>query len=150
MELTRTHKIILAVIGVLLLVGLGFWIFKPKKKREEPENYLGDEAFLLASQVDEMNHTLAQKLNDLEQKQEETKLQEKPDDSFPLRMGSVGKRVEQLQAFLVRKFGANIIANGIWDEKTQIAVEKHLKQKEISQSIFDAYSLSIIKTSIFK
>jgi hypothetical protein len=150
MELTRTHKIILAVIGVLLLVGLGFWIFKPKKKREEPENYLGDEAFLLASQVDEMNHTLAQKLNDLEQKQEETKLQEKPDDSFPLRMGSVGKRVEQLQAFLVRKFGANIIANGIWDEKTQIAVEKHLKQKEISQSIFDAYNLSQIKTSIFK
>jgi hypothetical protein len=50
----------------------------------------------------------------------------------------------------VRKFGANIIANGIWDEKTQIAVEKHLKQKEISQSIFDAYNLSQIKTSIFK
>ncbi len=150
MELTRTHKIILAVIGVLLLVGLGFWIFKPKKKREEPENYLGDEAFLLASQVDEMNHTLAQKLNDLEQKQEETKLQEKPDDNFPLRMGSVGKRVEQLQAFLVRKFGANVVGNGIWDEKTQIAVEKHLKQKEISKNVFEAYNLAIIKTSIFK
>ncbi len=65
-------------------------------------------------------------------------------------MGSVGKRVEQLQAFLVRKFGANIIANGIWDEKTQIAVEKHLKQKEISQNVFEAYNLAIIKTSIFK
>jgi hypothetical protein len=150
MELTRTHKIILAVVGILLLVGLGFWIFKPKKKQEESENYLGDEALLIASQVDEMNYTLAQKLNNLEQKQEEAKLQEKPDDSFPLRMGSVGKRVEQLQAFLVRKFGANVIANGIWDEKTQIAVEKHLKQKEISQNVFEAYNLGIIKTSIFK
>ena len=152
MELTRTHKIILVVAGILLLVGLGLWIFKPKKKQEELEleNYLGDEALLIASQVDEMNHTLAQKLNDLEQKQKEIKLQEKPDDNFPLRMGSVGKRVEQLQAFLVRKFGANVVANGIWDEKTQIAVEKHLKQKEISQNVFEAYNLAVIKTSIFK
>lgn len=144
--MTRTHKIIL--VGLLLLAGLALWLCRKPKRKEE--SYFGDEALLLASQVDEMNNALAQKLNNLEQKQEETKLQEKPDDSFPLRMGSVGKRVEQLQAFLVRKFGANIIANGIWDEKTQIAVEKHLKQKEISQSIFDAYSLSIIKTSIFK
>ncbi|GAB4494344.1 MAG: hypothetical protein OHK0045_25440 [Raineya sp.] len=149
MELTRTQKIILAIVGGLLLIGLALWIFrKPKKFKEE--SYLGDEALLLASQVDEMNSTLENKINALEQKQEGSQLQEKPDDSFPLRMGSVGKRVEQLQAFLVRKFGANIIANGIWDENTQEAVEKNLKQKEISQNIFEAYNLAIIKTSIFK
>jgi glucose uptake protein GlcU len=156
MELTRTHKIIIAVAAVLLLAGLTVWLFSKKKAKKDTsneKNFLGsaDEALLLASQIDMLNANVEEnleKIKHLEQAQEALKTQNS--DEFPLRLGSKGKRVEQLQAFLVKKYGANVIANGIWDEKTQQAVEKHLKQKEISELVFNAYNLGIIKTNFFK
>jgi len=146
MELTRTHKIIIAVAAVLLLAGLTFFLLRRRKKQETAENYFGDEAMMLAAEVDAMKENLFS----LNKKIEEQKKQEKPDDNFPLRMGSVGKRVEQLQMFLLKHWGWQGKIDGKFGEQTQRAVEKYLQLSEITENIYNAYNLGIIKTSIFK
>jgi hypothetical protein len=147
MELTRTHKIFLIALAVAVVLAIVVLLCKkPKKAPKEEENYLGDEAMLLANEIDALNANIEK----IKQEPKMPSVENEANDDFPLSYGSKGKRVEQLQAFLVKHYGADVIANGTWDEKTQTAVEKHLKQQKISKNVFDAYNLSQIKTSIFK
>jgi len=156
MELTRTHKIIIAVAAVLLLAGLTVWLFSKKKAKKDTSNendFLGsaDEALLLASQIDTLNANVEEnleKMKHLEQAQETLKTQNS--DEFPLRLGSVGKRVEQLQMFLLKRWGWQGKIDGKFGEQTQKAVEKYLQLSEITENIYNAYNLGIIKTLIFK
>lgn len=146
MELTTTHKTIIFFVLFAIAIIIIAFIFKVKKEKQQenkPINFEDKEKDVLANEIDK----LKSQLNDVSSKQETNSTQY--NDSFPLRIGSVGKRVEQLQIFLKSKWNWQGRADGKWGNETQKAVENYFKQKEISQMIFEAYNLSIIKTQIY-
>jgi hypothetical protein len=59
---------------------------------------------------------------------------------FPLRMGSQGREVKQLQSYLIKEFGPSELAqwgvDGVWGSETNAAVEKNLKRNSISMDYF--------------
>lgn len=68
----------------------------------------------------------------------------KPKDTtepiFPLRVGSEGKEVEQLQRFLAKRFGAKFPEYGFdgkfGEPETLPVVKKHLGREEVSEELF--------------
>ena len=68
---------------------------------------------------------------------------EKPidDDSFPLQLGSIGKRVERLKIFLMRNFGAFGQIDQSLDEKTVARMQKHLGIDQLDEATFNRYKM---------
>ena len=58
------------------------------------------------------------------------------DDSFPLKLGSRGEKVERLQIFLMRNLGWVRKPNGIFDLTTKERCHKYFKQDSISQELY--------------
>jgi len=58
-------------------------------------------------------------------------------DEFPLRLGSKGKRVEQLQAWLLRNYGYTGKLSKVFDEKTVKLTQKYLKTAVITKEKYD-------------
>ena len=60
--------------------------------------------------------------------------------TFPLRVGSEGKEVEQLQRFLAKRFSAKFPKYGFdgkfGEPETLLAVKKHLGREEVSEELF--------------
>ncbi len=60
--------------------------------------------------------------------------------TFPLRVGSEGKEVEQLQRFLAKRFGAKFPKYGFdgkfGEPETLPSVKKHLGREEVSEELF--------------
>jgi hypothetical protein len=77
-----------------------------------------------------------------------------PNDTFPLKKGKRGKRVEQLQTWLVQKYGAKFPqygVDGIWGNETEEAVNKHLKRDNVSQEYWNKMEgVTNIVTNNFK
>ena len=77
-----------------------------------------------------------------------------PNDTFPLKKGKRGKRVEQLQIWLVQKYGAKFPqygVDGIWGNETEEAVNKHLKRDNVSQEYWNKMEgVTNIVTNNFK
>jgi len=69
---------------------------------------------------------------------------------FPLQFGDKGKKVEQLQMYMLRHWGWQGKVDGIWGAETQRAVEKYLQTKQVSENLFDLYNLGSLKTTKFK
>jgi len=63
------------------------------------------------------------------------------DDSFPLRLGSSGNRVERLQIFLMRKFGGVGTPSGTFDAYTEAKLMKFLRLSEVSQNLYERLQL---------
>jgi hypothetical protein len=159
MELTNTQKTLFWIFGGLILILLVVFFVKLYKEKQAKE---------AKKQADEKNEALAREsakmlppepskealeniqksIQELSDKQTESQMMY--NDSFPLRYGSVGKRVEQLQMFIFRKWGWQGKIDGKWGDQTQAGVEKWLKTKELSEVAYNAYNLSAIKTNIFK
>jgi hypothetical protein len=59
------------------------------------------------------------------------------DDSFPLKLGSKGQKVERLQIFLMRNLGWIRKPNGIFDLTTEERCRKYFKQDRISRALYE-------------
>ena len=72
---------------------------------------------------------------------------------FPLKKGSRGKEVEQVQIYLLREYGAQYPKSGIdgiWGNETDVNVTKFLKKDNVSEASYNKWSLGKIGTSKFK
>ena len=58
-------------------------------------------------------------------------------DDFPLKLGSKGIRVKELQVYLLRHYGWVRVVHDVFDATTQKRVEKYLKASEISKELFE-------------
>jgi hypothetical protein len=62
-----------------------------------------------------------------------------PSDAFPLQRGSRGKRVEQLQLLLIKKYGAKFPLHGTdgkWGAETENNVQKFLQVSQVDEKLF--------------
>jgi len=62
-------------------------------------------------------------------------------DAFPLRLGSVGHRVERLKIFLMRNYGCFGKINQDFDEKTEALVLKHLGATQLDEKTYKQYKM---------
>jgi len=57
-------------------------------------------------------------------------------DEFPLQLGSTGQRVERLQIWLLRNYGANAKNLGVLDHTTLKHLQRHLKTEQVSAEFY--------------
>ena len=108
------------VIG-LVIVAISFIAYKLKNKNKEAD------PFGLDNKGKENKDTEKQLLSRV-----------KADSSFPLKMGSNGERVKQLQKFIVQKGGIfnKYGVDGVWDVETEEQVFNHLNTTKIEKDFF--------------
>ncbi len=71
-----------------------------------------------------------------------------PNDDFPLKLGSKGERVKQLQVYLLRNHGNQGIVNDTFDKTIEERVLKYLKVKTITASLFKKLNIAGTKNKI--
>ncbi len=127
------HKKIAIIVGIIiLLVALYFWW----KKRQEPQE--ATDVTPPASGADSVQPTVTQ-----------TKSSSKK-SPFPLKAGSSGHEVKQLQAYLLKQ-GAQFPLYGVdgnWGKnstETTNNVKKILNVSEVSEGLFKKLSMDKIK-----
>ena len=109
------------IIIALITMIIGFIAYKFKKKNKEADPF---------------------GLNNKEKESKETEEQllarVKVDSSFPLKMGSNGERVEQLQKFVIQQGGvlAKHGVDGVWATETEEQVFNHLNTTKIEKDFF--------------
>ncbi|HEX8546144.1 MAG TPA: hypothetical protein VF691_04230 [Cytophagaceae bacterium] len=77
----------------------------------------------------------------------------KDEEVFPLKKGKQGKEIEQLQTFLLTKYGAQFPKWGIdgnWGEETETNVIKFLKKDTVSKIYFEKAGIGRYKTNKYK
>lgn len=72
----------------------------------------------------------------------EPKASLEPNDDFPLKLGSKGERVKQLQVYLLRNHGSQGIVNDTFDKTIEERVLKYLKVKTITASLFKKLNIA--------
>ena len=116
-------KKILIIVGIVISVG-GYFIWKAKKEKDENSDPLG-----LGSSPNMQD----EKLTD-----EQLLARVKNDNSFPLRMGSHGDRVRQLQEY-VKGLGGEFNkhgVDGVWGAETEQEVFKYLSTNVVTKDFF--------------
>lgn len=74
-------------------------------------------------------------------------------DSFPLKKGKYGKRVEQLQMWLLKNHGSQFPKFGIdgkFGDETLSELQKATKRDNVSEEYFNKAGMGNIKTTIYK
>lgn len=74
-----------------------------------------------------------------------TEVLPEPNDDFPLKLGSKGKRVEQLQVYLLKNYGAAGIVTNEFNTITHERVLKFLRVKEITEQLFEERDIANLK-----
>ena len=74
-----------------------------------------------------------------------TEVLPEPTDDFPLKLGSKGKRVEQLQVYLLKNYGAAGIVTDEFNTITYERVLKFLKVNEITEQLFQERDIANLK-----
>jgi hypothetical protein len=75
-----------------------------------------------------------------------------PNDSFPLKYGKCGKRIEQFQMYLLKQYGAQFSAYGIdgkWGDETEVLANKFITKNapfSISEDYFNKTGMGGYKT----
>ncbi len=72
----------------------------------------------------------------------EPKASLEPNDDFPLKLGSKGERVKQLQVYLLRNHGSQGIVNDVFDKTIEERVLKYLKVKTITAALFKKLNIA--------
>ena len=62
-------------------------------------------------------------------------------DEFPLRLGSIGDRVERLQVWLMRNYGLFGKITKEFDQKTAELVKKYLKMDQLDERTFNRFRM---------
>lgn len=77
-----------------------------------------------------------------------------PNDAFPLKQGSCGKKVEQLQLWMLKKYGAklNYGTDGLWGEETNAAFKKFVSSSNpvVTEDFYNQNQMSSFTTNRFK
>ena len=68
-----------------------------------------------------------------------------PNDDFPLKLGSQGERVRQLQVYLLKNHGTAGLVNDVFETVTQERVLRFLKVKEVSEALFIELNMANLK-----
>lgn len=68
-----------------------------------------------------------------------------PNDDFPLKLGSEGERVTQLQVYLLKNHGTAGLVSNVFDAITEERVLRFLKVKEVSEKLFQERNMANIK-----
>lgn len=66
-------------------------------------------------------------------------------DDFPLKLGSQGERVRQLQVYLLKNHGTAGLVNDVFETVTQERVLRFLKVKEVSEALFIERNMANLK-----
>lgn len=74
-----------------------------------------------------------------------TEVLPEPNDDFPLKLGSKGKRVEQLQVYLLKNYGAAGIVTDEFNKITNERVLRFLKVDEITEQLFQERDIANLK-----
>ncbi len=61
---------------------------------------------------------------------------------FPLKIGSTGEAVKAVQKYLNDKYSAGLVVDGSWGPATDKAVQQYLMRDNVSQAVYDKWSLS--------
>ena len=142
------QKIRLGVsVGILIGIGvLQYQLSKSKKsKNENVQNKKPLKAPKLQieiAQKEENNKALVETLkNEIEgPNKKRTSLTVISKDKvtvFPLKLGSLGNEVKQLQAYLLKQYGWEKVTMGTFDKVTQNRVLKYLKVSEVSRTLYE-------------
>lgn len=68
--------------------------------------------------------------------------QRQPNDNFPLKLGSKGPRVQQLQVYLLRHHGSAGVVTDTFDATTAARVKRFLKVNTITAALFEALNIA--------
>lgn len=149
----------LIIAGGLLGLGiLGYFFFREKEERiEEAEFTIVEEPKLEKNKKpitqEKVVPAVEMKLIVPVKKKEKSILVEpkaslEPNDDFPLKLGSKGERVKQLQVYLLRNHGSQGIVNDTFDKTMEERVLKYLKVKTITASLFKKLNIAGTKNKI--
>jgi hypothetical protein len=118
-------------LGVVLVLLVAAWYFLYYRKKQQEITEAPEKPLDSLETVDETTAT----------------------DAFPLKKGRKGKRVEQLQTYLLKTYGAQFTSygiDGIWGDETESLVMKFLKKDTVSEEYFYKVGMDKIVTTKFK
>jgi hypothetical protein len=138
-QLTRRQWLIVAVVVLALVAAIGYFIYRRRKDAQAAASApVAGEAKVLPIVPAPVPALFA----------------DCPNDSFPLKLGKCGKRVEQFQLYLIKQYGAKFSTYGVdgkWGEETQLLAKRYILKNEpfsISEEYFNKtgmYSYNTIR-----
>jgi hypothetical protein len=144
-----TQKKILIALLVLTIIGIIIWfVLDNKKKKLAAANAANSGATSAATMPAPESPSLLSQIT-------EKLFSNCPNDSFPLKKGSCGKRVEQLQQYLIKQFGAKFSLYGVdgkWGDETDAIIRKYILKNDpysISEEYFNKTGMGSLKTTIY-
>ena len=143
MKLPKFTKRQLLIGGVilLLLIGVGVYLYLEYRKKKQTESSK-DDAPVIPLIPD--NASGGQSTSTL--------FENCPNDTFPLKYGKCGRRVEQFQMYLIKTFGAQFSQYGVdgkWGEETETLANKFITKNApftISEEYFNKTGMGAYKT----
>ena len=152
------HKGLMIAGGLLGLGILGYLFFREKEERiEEAEFTIVEEPKLEKTEKPIIQEKIVpvvemKPIVPVKKKEKsilvEPKAPPEPNDDFPLKLGSKGERVKQLQVYLLRNHGSQGIVNDTFDKTIEERVLKYLKVKTITAALFKKLNIAGIKNKI--
>jgi hypothetical protein len=134
-----TKQLIIGAVIVLVLFSIGIYLYwEYKKKKQAVQASQTGEAPVIPLIPD--NAPAVPLFSDC------------PNDSFPLKFGKCGKRVEQFQMYLVREYGAKFSTYGVdgkWGDETELLANKFIIKNApftISEDYFNKTGMGAYKT----
>lgn len=129
------------ILAALILVGLGIRYFLKKRKKTQ-----------VALEVEGKRSEPDPKEEGEEELEETNKTDTNEEanfsggDAFPLKVGSQGKEVEQLQLWLLKNHGIQTNLSGIFDHPTENALMRTLETSELTADLYKKHRISDHKT----
>lgn len=153
------HKGLLIAGGLLGLGLLGYLFFREKEETTEdaeftivetPKKIEKSKSVVAKKPKEEPKVVVKEKIEKLNPEKEkvivvQAKAQPKPNDGFPLKLGSEGERVTQLQVYLLKNHGTVGRVSTVFDTITEERVLRFLKVKEVSEKLFQERNMANIK-----
>lgn len=129
-KLTRKQLIILAAVLIGIAAGIAYFLYERSRKRK------------LAAMASTTTDGEA-KVIQMPAPPPAPLFANCPDDSFPLKYGKCGRRVEQFQLYLLKTYGAQFSTYGLdgkWGDETEMLAKRYILKNEpfsISEDYFN-------------
>jgi hypothetical protein len=125
-KLTRRQRLIVAVVVLALVAAVAVFVYRRRKAAQAAASAP------VAGEAKVLPLVAAPAL-----------FSDCPNDSFPLKFGKCGKRVEQFQLYLIKQFGAQFSTYGVdgkWGEETEMLAKRYILKNDpftISEDYFN-------------
>lgn len=136
------------LLGSLIGLGaLGYFVFRVKDETSEEVEVSAAEPSVAKKPFRSIKSELDQRASAIQQKSAEAviktdKVPLEVNDDFPLKLGSKGQRVRQLQMYLLRNHGNQRIVDDVYDLALRQSVEKYLNVTSVSAQQFKALNIA--------